>query len=137
MKILRPAFTIIEILVAVIILSGSFIGILKMYSENSTYLTYLSERNKHTLQDSLYLSTNILRYNKSEKSAYDILERHVKIKEDESRTILKESQRKIIIPPEIIITPPPETRGPTAIVNEIVLKDTHSASFWHFKIQSF
>lgn len=137
MKILRPAFTIIEILVAVIILSGSFIGILKMYSENSTYLTYLSERNKHTLQDSLYLSTNILRYNKSEKSAYDILERHVKIKEDESRTILKESQRKIIIPPEIIITPPPETRGPTAIVNEVVLKDTHSASFWHFKIQSF
>jgi len=137
MKTLRPAFTLIEILIAVIILSISLIGVLKTYSESSRFITYLSERNKRSLEDSLFLSTNILRYHKSEKSAYDILERHVKIKEDTSRTIVKKTMRKIFIPPEIVITPPPDTRGPTALVNEVVLKHTHSASFWHFKIQSF
>ena len=137
MKRLRPAFTLIEILISVVILSGSFIGILKTYSDSSKFISYISDRNKRALEDSLFLSSNILRYHKSEKSAYDILIRHVKVKEDKSRSILKKTMRKIIIPPEIVITPPPDTRGPTAIVNEVVLKHTHSASFWHFKIQSF
>ena len=136
-KALRPAFTLIEILIAISLLSVAFVYVLKVHSDNKKHILYLSERNKHSLEDSLYLSKNILRYHKDNKSAYDILERHVKIKEDESRTILKKTNRDIFIPEEIKIIPPPETRGPTAIVNEVKLKDKHSAIYWHFKIQSF
>jgi prepilin-type N-terminal cleavage/methylation domain-containing protein len=136
-KTLRPAFTLIEILIAVSILSVAFVYVLKVHSDNAKYIIYLSERNKHSLEDSLFLSKNILRYHKDNKTAYDILERYVKIKEDESRTILKKTHRDIFIPEEIKIIPPPETRGPTAIVNEIKIKDKHSANYWHFKIQSF
>ena len=137
MNTLRPAFTLIEILIAVTILSVSFVYVLKVHSENAKHIVYLSERNKHSLEDSLYLSTNILRYHKDNKSAHDILERHIKVKEDESRTILKKSERDIFIPEEIKIIPPPETRGPTAIVNEVKLKGRHPSIYWHFKIQSF
>jgi prepilin-type N-terminal cleavage/methylation domain-containing protein len=137
MKSLRPAFTLIEILIAVAILSVSFIFVLKMHSDNAKHIIYLSERNKHSLQDSLYLSQNILRHHKDNKTAYAILERHFRIKESESREILKKSSRDIYIPEEIRIIPPPETPGPTAIVNEIKLKDKHSSIYWHFKIQSF
>lgn len=134
---LRPAFTFIEILVAVSILSVSFLFVLKMHSDNAKHILYLSERNKHSLEDSLYLSKNILRYHKDNKTAYEILERHIKVKEDESRQLLKKSTRDIYIPEEIKIIPPPETRGPTAIVNEIKLKENHSSIYWHFKIQAF
>jgi len=137
MKTLRPAFTLIEILIAVSILSVAFVYVLKVHSDNKKHIIFLSERNKHSLEDSLYLSTNILRYHKDNKSAYDIIERNIKIKEDESRSILKKNTRSIFIPEEIKIIPPPETRGPTAIVNEVMLKDKHSSHYWHFKIQSF
>ena len=137
MKTLRPAFTLIEILIATTMLSVSFVYVLKVHSDNQKHILYLSERNKHSLEDSLYLSHNILRYHKDEKTAYEIVERNIKIKEDESRTILKKNSRGIFIPEEIKIVPPPETRGPTAIVNEVKLKDKHSSNYWHFRIQSF
>lgn len=137
MKTLRPAFTLIEILVAVVIISFGILYVLQVHSDNAKHIVYLSERNKQALQDSLYLSTDILEYHKDNKSAYDILERHFKVKELESREILKKNVRDIFIPEEIEILPPPDTRGPTAIVNEVKLKDTHSSNFWHVDIKAF
>ena len=136
MKTLRPAFTLIEILISVFILSGAILYTLRVHSDNQHYIQYLSERNKHSLQDSLYLTPNILRYHKSKKSAYDILERYMKVTEDQSRQILKKNSRQIYIPKEIRIIPPPDRRGPRAIANEIKLKDKHSSAYWRFKIQS-
>lgn len=137
MKTLRPAFTLIEILVAVVIISFSILYVLQVHSDNAKHIIYLSERNKQSLQDSLYLTPNILKYHKDNKSAYDILERYFKVKELKSREILKKNTRDIYIPEEITIIPPPDTRGPTAIVNEVDLKDKHSSTFWHVKIKSF
>ncbi len=137
MKTLRPAFTIIEILVSVIILSFAIIFVLKVHTDNREQIIYISERNKLSLQDSLYLSTNIMRYHKDNKTAYEILEKFFKIKEFESREILKKTSRDIFIPEEIRIIPPPDQPGPTAIVNEIMLKDQHSSIYYRFKLESF
>ena len=137
MKRLRSAFTIIEVLIATVMLSGAFIYTLRIHTENSEHILYLSERNKHSLQDSLYLSPNILRYHKDTKTAYQLLERHFKIKEDSSRKILKDSNRSIYIPAEIRIYPPPNKPGVTALVHEVKLKNQHSASYWHFKVIAF
>lgn len=137
MKVLRPAFTIIEILVSVIILSFAIIFVLKVHTDNQEQIVYISERNKHSLQDSLYLSPNILRHHKDNKSAYDIVERLFKIKEQESRALLKKNERDIFIPEEIVILPPQDIQGPTATVNEIMLKGQHSSIYHRFKLESF
>ena len=134
---LRPAFTIIEILISVIIISFSIVYVLKIHSENHAQIVYLTERNNRSLEDSLYLSTRILDYHKDTKSAYDLIEKDMRIKELDSRELLKENERSIYIPDEIQIIPPPDTRGPTAIVNEVKLKGEHSSIYWHFKIKSF
>lgn len=134
---LRPAFTIIEILISVIIISFSIIYVLKIHTSNHEQIVYITERNKRSLEDSLYLTTKILEHHKDTKSAYDIIERQLRIKEDETREILKKNERSIFIPEEIQIIPPPETPGPTAIVNEVKLKGEHSSVYWHFKITSF
>jgi len=137
MKPMRPAFTLIEILISVSLLSVAFLYVLKVHSDNKKHIIYLSERNKNSLQDSLFLSKNILRHHKDTKTAYEILQRHFRIKEDESRQVLKKIERSIYIPKEIKIIPPPDQGGPTALVNEVKLKDKHSANYWHVKIQSF
>jgi len=136
-KYLRPAFSILEILISVIIISYSIVFILKINSSNHEQIVYLSERNKRSLEDSLYLTKNILKYHKETKSAYELLQREFDIKKDESREILKKNERSIFIPKAITIVPPPDTIGASAIVNEVKLKGIHSSIYWHFKITSF
>ena len=131
---LRPAFTIIEILVSVIILSYSIVYVLKIHSSNHEQIVYISERNKHTLSDSLYLSKEVLKHHKGTKSAYDLIENDIRLKNLDSRRILKKDTRSIFIPQAIILTPPTEIAGPTSVIQEVKLKGKHSSSYWHFKI---
>ena len=137
MKQLRPAFTIIEILISVIIISLAIIPVLKIHTENHEQIVYISERNKRALQDSLYLSSNILQHHQDNKTAYEILERLFKVREQESREILKKSSRDVFIPEEIKIIPMQEQGAPAAIVNEVMLKDKHSSNYYHFTLEGF
>lgn len=134
---LRAGFTIIEVLISVVIISFSIIYVLKLHSNNHEQIVYISQRNNHALEDSLFLTKNILREHKETKSAYDILEKHIKIKKDLSRAMLKKSKRSIYIPEEIQILPPPDIPGPTAIVNEVKIKGDYPSIYWHIKITGF
>ena len=78
-----------------------------------------------------------MKHHKDNKTAYEVLENFFKIKEFKSREILKKSSRDIFIPEEIKLLPPQERPGPTAIINEIMLKDKHSSIYYHFKLESF
>ncbi len=142
MKILRHAFTIIEVLISVIILSFAIIFVLQIHTDNQEQIVYISERNKLSFQDSLYLSPDILTHHKDTKTAYDILERYFKINELKSREILKKNSRDIFIPEEITLIPAENQSSqveaaPSAIVNEVMLKDKHSSIYYHFKLESF
>ena len=135
MKPLRPAFTIIEILISVLILSVSIMYILQIHTSNHEQIVYLSERNKQALEDSLYLSNDALKYHKKSKNAYDLIEKEFKVKEFTSRDILKKTERELFIPEEVYILPPTEVQGPTIVANEIKLKGEYSSNYWHFELQ--
>ena len=137
MKQLRPAFTIIEILISVIIISLAIIPVLKIHTENHEQIVYISERNKRALQDSLYVSNTVFQHHKDTKTAYEILARSFKIKEQESREILKKSSRDVFIPEEIKITSVEEQGGPAAIVKEVMLNDKQSSIYYHFELGGF
>ncbi len=136
MKKLRPAFTIIEILVSVIILSGAIVYALQIHSDNHKQIVYLTERNKLSLQDSLFLTNRVTRYHKDTKTAYEILQREFKITDLKSRELLKKTSRTFFIPEQIKILPL-DGVGPTALVDEIKIKEKYSAYYFHFKISSF
>ena len=134
-KNLRPAFTIIEILISVIIISGSIIFALKIHSENHKHIVYLSERNKLSLQDSLFVGHEAIRYHKSKKNAHEALQRYFKVEDQESRAILKKASREYFIPERITILPPPEIKRYTALVDELKIKDRYSSFYFHFKLR--
>ena len=139
MKPLRPAFTIIEILVSVIIISLAIIPVLKLHTSNHEQIVYISERNKRALQDSLYLDSTIYRYHRDTKTAYDILRNLFKVNDTKSREILRNTQRDIFIPEPIEIIPEDEQGGggPTATVNEVMLKGKHSSVYYQLKLGGF
>lgn len=120
-----------------IIISYSIVYVLKIHSSNREQIVYLSERNKRSLEDSLFVTKDILRHHKETKDAYELLQKEFDIKEDKSREILKKTERTIFIPEEIVIVPPPDVPGPSAIVNEVKLKGIHSSVYWHFDVTSF
>jgi prepilin-type N-terminal cleavage/methylation domain-containing protein len=136
LKTLRQAFTLIEILVSVMILSGAIVYVLKVHSQNHEQITYIVERNKHALEDSLFLTDKVFRYHKSEKSAYDLLQDDTKVDKFESRKILKEMKREIFIPEPINLFPEEEGQGPAATFREIKIKGLYSSSYFRFEIQS-
>jgi len=138
LKPLRPAFTIIEILVSVIIISLAIIPVLKLHTSNHEQIVYISERNKRALQDSLYLDSTVLSYHQDTKTAYDLLGRLFKVTDTKSREILKDNYRDIFIPEPIELIPEEEQGGGTAAtINEIILKGQHSSSYYHLKLGGF
>jgi len=137
-KPLRPAFTLIEILISVLILSTSIVYILKIYGQNHEQIVYITQRNAHALEDSLFLGKDVLRYHKEEKSAYDLIEREIKVDNFESRKILKNIKRTIFIPEPITLSPEEEgDETPAAVINEIKLKGDYASTYFRFDLQSF
>ncbi len=136
MKISRPAFTLIEILISVLILSGTIVYALKIHSQNHEQIVYISERNKLSLQDSLFVAEDTLRYHKDTKTAYDIIEKYFKVDDLKSREILKKISREYFIPETIQLMAEGEIT-PSAVVDEIKIKDKFSSFYFHFKINSF
>jgi len=135
-KVSRPAFTLIEILISVLILSGTIVYALKIHSQNHEQIVYISERNKLSLQDSLFVAEDALKYHKDTKTAYDIIEKHFKVDDRKSREILKKISREYFIPEQIQLMAEGEIT-PSAVIDEIKIKDQFSSFYFHFKINSF
>ncbi|MCB4742947.1 MAG: prepilin-type N-terminal cleavage/methylation domain-containing protein [Sulfurovum sp.] len=136
MKTLRSAFTLVEILISVMILSGAIVYVLKLHSQSREQIIYVSQHNKHTLEDSLFLSKNIFRYHKSKKSAYDLLPKSLKPRHFQSRDILKKLERNIYIPEPInlLSKEEEETQNLSAAAEEIKLKGNYSSYFFRFNM---
>ena len=135
-KTSHKAFTLIEVLISVLILSGTIVYALKIHSQNREQIIYISERNKLSLQDSLFISDDTLKYHKDKKEAYELLRKYFKVEDQKSQKILKGLTREYFIPEPIQLIAD-EDEAPVAIVNEIKIKDKFSSSYFHFKINSF
>ena len=137
MNRMKPAFTLIEILISVMILSVSIVAIFKIYGQNQERIVYITERNKHALEDSLFLGDEVLRYHREKRTAYDLLQDKVRPQKDESREILDTLTREIYIPEPMILTSLQEDKGIKVEVTEVKIKGTFSSSYFRFKILSF
>ncbi len=127
----RNAFTIIEVLVSVVLISIVVLGAVKLQQEGRAMALYLSDRSKSELSNTLFLTKEAMRYHKDEKDAYALLSKSLKLSDDESRKILKESKRSIFISDPLNLSD--DTLPIT--VNEIMLKGDYPSRFFHFEIK--
>ncbi len=127
MKNLRSAFSLVEILISVMIISVVIVAIAKIDSQNISMAEYISNRSKAEFENTLFLTKEALKYNKDEKDAYTLL-RGFKISKIKSKNYLKSIKRKIYIERAIPIK---ESIVPIEL-NVIMLKSKYSARYHRF-----
>lgn len=91
---LRRAFTLIEVLVSVILISVVVLGIMKVRQQNIAAVHYLDSRMQEELGNTLFLGKEVMRYQGERKDAYTLL-RPLGIKNSETRELLKQERRSI------------------------------------------
>jgi len=125
---MRRGFTIIEVLVSVTLISIVVLGIIKIESQNQQIAHYISGRVKAELANTLFLTPNVMRYNKDEKSAYVLLGR-MHGDQDGTRTELKRLKRTIHIS-----DPLPIGELPIPVeVRAVMLKSEYSSRYYRIK----
>lgn len=132
----KKAFTLIEVVISVIIVSIVVMGILKQQSQNSDMAEYLLKQGQSTLNNGLFLTKEAKRYSNDKKNAYDLLTNEFVIKDFESRELLKKIERTINITDDLEIpVSMEEGEAPifTFYTNEILLNEDYPVRYYTFK----
>jgi prepilin-type N-terminal cleavage/methylation domain-containing protein len=90
----KKAFTLIEVLVSVVLISIVVLGIMRMRQQNISAVEYLEGRMKNELANTLFLGRESLRYRGEKKDALTLLN-HLEIKKSKTREILRKEERTI------------------------------------------
>ena len=135
-KSVKKAFTLIEVIMSVMIVSVVVMGAMQLQEQNSDMATYLLKRGSSELDNALFLTKKVQRYTNDKKNAYDLLVDEFSIKDFESRDILKKIEKKINITEAL---PMPisagEDEAPIFVFysNEILLNGDYPARYYTFK----
>jgi len=133
---MKSAFTLIEVIMSVIIVSIVVMGAMKLQEKNRDMAVYISQRGNSELDNSLFLTPKVYRYDKDEKDAYEMLRGQFNIKDDESREILKTITKNInITEDKDIPISMEENEAPifTFYTNEILLKGKYPTRYYNFR----
>ena len=132
----KKAFTLIEVIMSVIIVSIVVMGAMQVQEQNSDMATYLLKRGNSELDNSLFLTEKIEKYSKDKKNAYDMLVDEFSIKDFESRDILKKIEKRInSTEAQAIPIGGTEDGAPMFIFysSEILLNGNYPARYYTFK----
>ncbi|SFV71545.1 hypothetical protein MNB_SV-13-1514 [hydrothermal vent metagenome] len=132
----KKAFTLIEVIMSVIIVSIVVMGAMQLQEQNSDMATYLLKRGNSELDNSLFLTEKVQQYSKDKKNAYDMLADEFSIKDFDSRDILKKIEKKInTTEAQAIPIGATEDAPPMFIFysNEILLNGNYPARYYTFK----
>jgi len=125
---MRRAFTLMEIMVSVVLISIVVLGIMKIQKESIFMAEYIAGRVQSELSNTLFLGESAMRYDKDTKDADTVLS-HIRPSKIDSREILKKIERKIHISEPIDIG---ELPIPIEL-KAIMLKSKYSGRFYRIK----
>jgi len=132
----KNAFTLIEVIMSVIIVSIVVTGALQLQQQNADMASYILKRGNSELDNALFLTEKVERYSKDKKNAYDMLVDEFQIKDLESRELLKKIEKKInITEAQPIPVGGEEDEAPIFVFysNEILLNGKYPARYYTFK----
>ncbi len=132
----KRAFTLIEVIVAVVLVSIVVMGSMDLQSKTQDMARYIIERGKNELDNSLYLTSQAYRYDKDEKDAYALIRTEFDIKDEKSKKALKSILKKINITEDEEMPVKMKEGDPpifTFYTNEVLLKSKYPARYYNFK----
>jgi len=124
---MKKGFTIIEIIVSVLIISIVVLSLAKINKQNVDMADYVASRNKSELSNTLFLTKEAFKYDKSEKDAYTILQK-MNISKLETRQYLKNIKRTIYLDKNIKL----QKMVVPLNVQAIMLKSKFATKYYRF-----
>lgn len=135
MKI-KKAFTLIEILISISIISAVITGMIKIHQSNYDMAFNMLKRNSDEMANSLFLNENMYKYKGKKKTSYFILKEDFNIKSDKVKDILKNIKKNIIITEdEKNNFSKIKSSAFNFVSNEILLKGIYSSRYYQFHLQ--
>ena len=125
---MKKGFTIIEIIVSVVIIAIVTLTLARVNKQNTNMVDYVTARNKNELSNTLFLTKEAYKYDKSEKDAYTLLSK-MGIKNSKTRMYLKKIKRKIYTQNEI----PVEKMVVPVNLKAIMLQSQFSTRYYRFE----
>ena len=125
---MKKGFTIIEIIVSVVIIAIVTLTLARVNKQNANMVEYVTTRNKNELTNTLFLTKEAYKYDKSEKDAYTLLSK-MGIKNSKTREYLKKIKRKIYTQNEI----PVEKMVVPVNLKAIMLQSQFSTRYYRFE----
>lgn len=123
----RKAFTLIEVLVSVVILSTVAVLLFEISTNSKSNFSYLSQKASFTTLSSLPLIHNNQKYHNSDKTLFDFIRDDFDIKDDEFRKYLK--NKKVHYDQEEFATFSPLSEGDDRKIEEASEKDEQMMNF--------
>jgi competence protein ComGF len=130
------SFTLIEVIMSVIIVSIVVMGAMKLQDKNRDMVIYISQRGSSELDNSLFLTPKVYKYNKEEKDAYELLRYEFNIKDDKSREALKKISKHINVTEDKEIPITLNKNGEPIFIfytNEVLLKGKYPSRYYNFR----
>jgi len=125
---MKRGFTIIEIIISVVIIAIVTLTLAKINKQNANMVDYVTSRNKTELSNTLFLTKEAYKYDKSQKDAYTLLAK-MNIKNSKTKEYLKKITRKIYIKQDIQV----EKMVVPLKLNAIMLKSQFSTRYYRFE----
>jgi len=131
----KKAFTLIEVIISVTITAFVVLGVIQMSNHNSDMVHYILKRGNAELDNALFLTEKIAKYNGDKKNAYDMLIDEFSISDFEARDILKKIEKKITVTEEAPIPVGEEGSAPifTFYSREVLLNGDYPSRYYTFK----
>lgn len=125
---MKRGFTIIEIIISVVIIAIVTLTLAKINKQNANMVDYVTSRNKTELSNTLFLTKEAYKYDKSKKDAYTLLAK-MNIKNSKTKEYLKKISREIYTQQDI----PVEKMVVPIKLNAIMLKSQFSTRYYRFE----
>jgi hypothetical protein len=130
---MRSAFTVIEIMVSVMLISIVILAIAKMEERSMDMAHYITVRADSELANSLFLGEELEARDMEKVDAYTLLSDTLRIKKEESRDILKSIERELRISDPIPIG---EELPVNIELRAVMLKAEYPARYYRIEIKT-
>ncbi len=128
----KKAFTIIELLVSVVLISIVIAAILQMQQQTRDMAVYISDRSKSEFTNTLFTIDESEQYHNSEKDAYTIIAQSFRFNDFKNKEILEKKKKNIFVTDALKLVEIEDMPPIPFEVKKIMLKGNSSSIFYRF-----
>lgn len=127
----KKAFTIIELLISVVLISIVIAAILQMQQQTRDMAVYITDRSKSEFTNTLFAIDESERYHNSEKDAYTLIAQSFRFDDFKNKEILEKKKKNIFVTDALKLVEIEDMPPIPFEIKKVLLKGSNSSSIFY------